>query len=347
MWVSGRQVLSGWIGPGGLWTLHRDGTSWVKQKIEGCPLGSPRSLAVDRTGALCVDSLTWAGNPSAGLARFDGRSWETIHEVGGSPISDPTVLGIAPDGAVWIAAGFTTTPGAAASSQGESLMVRAARLDGKNWTVVDLPSDYVGDLVLAPDGTLWTSTGRGPAHYDGERWTFPYAGVIPTAVPWEVPVLRRGSRWHGVQPDADRHRPLPRPGVATLTIRDEGPEEETMVDGRLLTQRVLVGIAVMALLAGCSASATPTPTPAPTPARTPPPAVLSSPMPVTVATVRYTPAVPCATYSGVVTPCQLELFIFAPTSGGPWPLVVAVPGGPVSNVSDLVGFDVFGRAFAG
>jgi acetyl esterase/lipase len=127
--------------------------------------------------------------------------------------------------------------------------------------------------------------------------------------------------------------------------------------------RVLSSLAVAVLLTGCSAGASPTPAPtpaltpqptpvaaptaAPTPGRTPPPAVLSSPMPVTVAHVLYTPPVPCATYSGVVTPCQLELFIYAPTSGGPWPLVVAVPGGPVTNVSDLGGGDVFGRAFAG
>jgi acetyl esterase/lipase len=38
--------------------------------------------------------------------------------------------------------------------------------------------------------------------------------------------------------------------------------------------------------------------------------------------------VPCATYFAKVTPCQLELSVYAPTSGGPWPLVVVVPGNP-------------------
>jgi pimeloyl-ACP methyl ester carboxylesterase len=48
-----------------------------------------------------------------------------------------------------------------------------------------------------------------------------------------------------------------------------------------------------------------------------------------------------------VTRCQLELFIYAPTSGGPWPLIVAVTGGPVSKVSDEGDPDGFGRSLAG
>jgi acetyl esterase/lipase len=70
-------------------------------------------------------------------------------------------------------------------------------------------------------------------------------------------------------------------------------------------------------------------------------------MPVTVAHVLYTPTVPCGTSYSVVTRCQLEMFIYAPTSGGPWPLIVAVPGGPVSKVSDEGDSDGFGRSLAG
>jgi acetyl esterase/lipase len=108
-------------------------------------------------------------------------------------------------------------------------------------------------------------------------------------------------------------------------------------------RRVLSSLAIAVWLAGCSAGATPTPgppavpatpppsatvAPSPSPVPTPPPAVLSSPRPVTVAHVPYTPVVPCATYFDKVTPCQLELSVYAPTSGGPWPLVVVVPGNP-------------------
>ena len=200
VWVAGTETAAnGFISTSRLWKLSFDGTRWVKQTIEGCPL-RPMSLAIDRTGAL------WTGSPSSddgiGLARFDGRSWETVREVGGSPISGATVLGIAPDGAAWVAASYPTNASANASSQGgESHTFRAARFDGKAWTVLDLPSDYVGngsrgDLALAPDGTLWASTYRGPAHYDGRTWSFPYADRIPTAVSWGSPtytVARDGT----------------------------------------------------------------------------------------------------------------------------------------------------------
>jgi ligand-binding sensor domain-containing protein len=194
VWIAGWEVTGWLVSSSRLWTLRPDGTSWVSQAIGGYPF-DPESLAIDRTG------VVWAGSPTAGLARFDGQGWTTIREAGGSPISGATVLGVAPDGAVWVAASYSTNASANASSQGESSTFRAARFDGKAWTVLDLPSDYVGngsrgDLALAPDGTLWASTYRGPAHYDGRTWSFPYADRIPTAVSWGSPsytVARDGT----------------------------------------------------------------------------------------------------------------------------------------------------------
>ena len=67
--------------------------------------------------------------------------------------------------------------------------------------LIQVDWDYLGDvsrwdLALAPDGTLWASTYRGPAHYDGRTWSFPYADRIPTAVSWGSPtytVARDGT----------------------------------------------------------------------------------------------------------------------------------------------------------
>jgi acetyl esterase/lipase len=42
--------------------------------------------------------------------------------------------------------------------------------------------------------------------------------------------------------------------------------------------------------------------------------------------VAYTPVIPCGSDASVT--CRLEMDITAPTSGGPWPLLVLVPGGP-------------------
>jgi ligand-binding sensor domain-containing protein len=205
VWVAGTETWAGgFMSASRLWTLSFDGTSWSKQTIEGCPL-DPRSLslAIDRTGAL------WVGDVSGGLARFDGRGWETIGEIAGSPIGGATVLGIAPDGAAWMAVSDPVAP----ADDPRTARVKAARFDGKDWTVVDLPTDYLGsdslasgeivseglvpgDLVLAPDGTLWASTYRGPAHLVGRTWSFPYADRIPTAVSWGAPsyaVARDGT----------------------------------------------------------------------------------------------------------------------------------------------------------
>ncbi len=125
------------------------------------------------------------GDASASLARFDGRGWQTVREVDGSAFDGATVLGTAPDGAVWVAVVDRSTDGQAEAA-------RVARFDGTAWTLVELPSDFVGgtsggNLVLAPDGTLWASTYRGPARYDGLAWSFPYADVVPSAVAWGAP----------------------------------------------------------------------------------------------------------------------------------------------------------------
>jgi hypothetical protein len=40
---------------------------------------------------------------------------------------------------------------------------------------VALPDDRsVSRFVVAPDGSLWTTSDRGPARSDGTAWTFPY-----------------------------------------------------------------------------------------------------------------------------------------------------------------------------
>ena len=62
--------------------------------------------------------------------------------------------------------------------------------------------------------------------------------------------------------------------------------------------------------------------------------------------VAYTPAVPCGTGAG--TTCRLAMDITAPTSGGPWPLIVFVPGGPSPPDERYSGdLDPFVTALAG
>lgn len=69
--------------------------------------------------------------------------------------------------------------------------------------------------------------------------------------------------------------------------------------------------------------------------------------------IRFTPPVPCSAPSTTVldpgtqsVPCQLVMNVFAPTSGGPWPLLVISPGGP-AQLADQLYLDDFGALLAG
>ena len=189
VWVGGTVTQTvGWqVGVPRLWRVSFDGTSWVRETIKGCPI-DPMSLAVDRAGAL------WVGDSSGGLARFDGHAWETIHELGGARIDGAAVLGTAPDGALWVAAWQRSPEGA--GGRGPGAPPRRAEMDVRRRAPRLRGGGSRGDLVLAPDGTLWASSYRGPAHYDGRSWWFPHEDRIPAAVAWGAPtymVARDGT----------------------------------------------------------------------------------------------------------------------------------------------------------
>jgi len=193
-----------WVGSGfgevcRISRLTPDGTAWVRRAVAGCPPDSSglASLAVDANGALWAawtgmarcDGGEWGcmGPPVAGLARLDGQSWEAIRELGGLELANPTIVGTTRTGDMWVVDDPTEFRDPA---EPES-PVTAARFDGTDWTVVELPEGFMADVVVAPDGTLWAwtwwtpaSTGggdRGPAHYDGTAWTFPFDGA---GLPW-------------------------------------------------------------------------------------------------------------------------------------------------------------------
>jgi hypothetical protein len=171
-WVAAVGVAS--VSPD-VWALRFDGTRWVRSAIDGCPLpqGTP-SLAVDRSGSLWVGVVGWWDG--GGLARFDGRSWEFPD----AATVGATVLGNSRDGATWINASYPFVPSLANPAETGPDPIRPIRIDGEEQTVVEMPDGNRGmGVLLAPDGTLWAATDRGPARYDGQRWTFPYEGKVP------------------------------------------------------------------------------------------------------------------------------------------------------------------------
>ena len=128
------------------------------------------------------------GCPQAGLARLDGRSWEAIRELGGSRLTNATIVG-------------TTQPATCGSFRRPEVTsrralreradpIRAARFDGTDWTVVELPDGFMADIALRPtgrcgracDARIDTGGGdRGPARYDGDGVDVPYDGA---GLPW-------------------------------------------------------------------------------------------------------------------------------------------------------------------
>jgi acetyl esterase/lipase len=115
-------------------------------------------------------------------------------------------------------------------------------------------------------------------------------------------------------------------------------------------------VLVVALVAGCATTGSaavafptggtpspPTVTPSPTPTVTP--TVTPSPTPtagpsraripdvITTIGVPFTPLIRCASPDDPDATCQLKMDIVAPSSGGPWPIFVLLPGGPGPVVS--------------
>jgi len=189
-----------WIGAGGqpgiwepegdrceIWTLRDSMLVRSRQVIEGCPLDAGHlSLAID------ANDDVWAGNIGSDglrqnlggdLARFDRRDWTVVSELNGVPTRSVTVTGAWGSRGVLAEIGDLYPASDWLAQGGVPEPFDAHLFDGTTWSVVLAASEaghLSNQLHLAPDGTLWTSSVHGPARYDGQGWTYPYADLFAT-----------------------------------------------------------------------------------------------------------------------------------------------------------------------
>jgi ligand-binding sensor domain-containing protein len=117
-------------------------------------------------GGATQDGRLWGVVPGRGVASFDGgdwtadSSWAFYSPPDALPSSVLSVLGVAPDGGIWVKveAGVSRFDPAVVGNQGGDLGHGEAWI---TYTVDDgLGSPYVGTVAFGPDGEIWFGTTR-------------------------------------------------------------------------------------------------------------------------------------------------------------------------------------------
>jgi ligand-binding sensor domain-containing protein len=107
------------------------------------------SLAVDR------DGVVWCGTWGAGLARFDGKTWQNFTTADGLPANHIFMLYLAADGHLWIG----TSQGLARRNDDGTFKVMT--------TADGLFANNVFSMAQSDDGTLWVGSFGGVARIAG------------------------------------------------------------------------------------------------------------------------------------------------------------------------------------
>jgi ligand-binding sensor domain-containing protein len=241
-----------WLGTNTSGLFRFDGRTWTAYtERDGLPGSSVDNVALAPDGSVWISTSTWYKKASfwsgQGISYFDDKSWTTYttedelaanrvdHTVKtadgmlwffteggpschngedwvpcpgieqGAPIG-PSVTQ-APDGALWslkLSGIIRFDPGAATSPSDDP------------WIVYDdFPGSSLGNLTIAPDGSVWVSThmyparavpqGYGVAHFDGTSWqvytaTHGLAGDFVN----DIAIATDGAVWFGARGGATR-----------------------------------------------------------------------------------------------------------------------------------------------
>jgi signal transduction histidine kinase/ligand-binding sensor domain-containing protein len=132
---------------------------------EGLPSNNAGPILQDRAGQI------WIGTLDAGLARFDGRRFETLTTREGLASNSILSLEEGRDGSLWVG-----------TSRGVNRL-RNGRVAAWLTTSAGLPSDRVLSLHEDDRGRLWAGTSAGLAVLEGGRFvTLPGSPMIPIQV---------------------------------------------------------------------------------------------------------------------------------------------------------------------
>jgi ligand-binding sensor domain-containing protein len=222
----------------GLWLVNGAKLTHVSAD-EGLPADHEVAAA-----ALAEDGTVWIGTDH-GLAQFDGQSVTQIltAEDTGFASDEVRALLVASDGSLW--AGFDGGlshltsdgeweqfgPGEPVSENFGAVYDLAQDSDGALWVAtygdgayrfaggewenftssqpgVDLPSDSLNSVTVAPDGSVWFGTNySGAARFDGSAWT---TFDVPDLINWNVNAIYvepNGTAWFATSGGVTRYVP--------------------------------------------------------------------------------------------------------------------------------------------
>ncbi len=184
---------NGDIWAGHLWGVARfDGATWTNYSQTSTGTDLDWNVAVAADGA--VWATTHAGPDEAGirgegsaLARFDGREWIALPTPPDGNTGDIRNMTIAPDGAVWLC-----------NFRGDLFRFDGAATNGGAWLdpFDAVPAGYyIMDIVAAPDGSLWFSTGDDGLLRYTPPTPLPSTVIVPTPTPAELPTIQPDRNW--------------------------------------------------------------------------------------------------------------------------------------------------------
>ncbi len=139
-----------------------DGRAWARTAVSSvAPVGGRSELVAGPGGELWLLSRGWGTS----LDRFDGTLWMHESPLEGSQPPNVGCLAAAPSGDPW-AVGYGADPPD----------WPVAHYDGAKWTADYTSDSLAGQLypwacAIAPDGSLWATTDRSLARFDGKRWS--------------------------------------------------------------------------------------------------------------------------------------------------------------------------------